>query len=160
MSELPVKKSDSIFDELRNMQDRIMKRAYELFKGSDGLFGDLDNWLTAERELVWKPAIELREKDNLFNIDIEMPGIDPKDIVIEVTPEELLVKAESVAEKKEEKGEVYTSEFKSGSLFRSITFPRKINTENVKARYKNGLLKISAPIAEEAVAKIVEIKAA
>jgi len=66
-----------------------------------------------------------------------------------VTQEDLLVKGETRIEKKEQKGEVHTSEFESGSLFRSIHFPKKVDPNKVKAELKNGLLTITAPIAEE-----------
>ena len=83
---LPIKKSKSIFEELDRMQDRIMRRAYEIFSGNGGIFGkDIEDWLQAERELVWKPAIELEEKENEFMLQVAAPGIDPKDIDIEVT---------------------------------------------------------------------------
>jgi HSP20 family protein len=63
-------------------------------------------------------------------------------------------------EKKEEKDKVYTSELKTGSLFRSIRFPKKIDTEKVKAEFKNGMLKITASLAEGQEAKKVSIQAA
>ena len=98
---LPIKKTESIFDEMNKLHDRIMKRAYELFDGNGNVFGkDIDNWLEAERELVWKPAIELEEKDNQIRLQIATPGIDPKDVHIEVTPEDILVKAETRYEHK------------------------------------------------------------
>ena len=60
MGELAVQKKEkeSFWDELQKMEDRIMKRAYDIFRGSGSVFGrDLDNWLAAERELIWKPAL-------------------------------------------------------------------------------------------------------
>jgi HSP20 family protein len=161
MSETPlVRKSESIFDELQKMQERITQRAYEIFSANGEAGRDMDNWLAAERELVWKPCIELTEKDNQFNLCIELPGIEAKDLKIEVTPEELLVTAETRQEKTEADDKVYTSELKTGSLFRAVTFPRQVNTDKVKAELKNGLLLITAPVAEKQTAKKVAIQAA
>jgi HSP20 family protein len=158
---LPIKKTKSIFEEIERLQDRITKRAYEIFKGNGGIFGrDLEDWFQAERELVWKPSIELQEKDNEFQLRIAVPGVDPKDLDIEVTPEHVLVKAELQHEHKEEKGEFHTCEFASGNLFRSIHLPKKIDTDKVKAEFKNGMLSLKAPIAEEARAKKVTVEAA
>jgi HSP20 family protein len=158
---LPIKKTQSIFDEMEKMRDRIMRRAYEIFEGNGHSFGkDLDDWLKAERELLRKPAIELREKDDEFLIDVAVPGIEAKDLDIEVTPEDLLVKGETHHEHKEEKGKVHTSEFESGSVFRTIHFPKKIDPDKVKAEFKNGVLHLKAPVAEEQRAKKVEIEAA
>jgi len=164
MGEVAVQKKEkeSFWDELQKMEDRIMKRAYDIFRGSGSRFGkDLDNWLAAERELIWKPAIEMTEKDNQFEIKVAVAGIDPKDLNVEVTPDGLVVKGETkTQQKKEEKGEVHTSEFQSGSLFRSVQFPKKVDVDKVKAEIKNGLLTVVAPVAEEAKSRKVNIQAA
>ena len=161
MGEVAVQKKDSFWDQIQKMEDRIMRRAYDIFRGNGSEFGkDLDHWLAAERELIWKPAIELKEKNNQFELQVAVAGVDPKDLKIEVTAEELLVKGETKTEKKEEKGEVHTSEFQSGSLFRSVRFPKNVDPDKVKAEIKNGLLTVTAPISEEAKARKVEIHAA
>src|SRR5690349_25091343 len=116
---LPVKKTKSIFNEIERMQNRIMRRAYEIFDMNGNVFGkDIDDWLQAERELIWKPSIELKEKDNEFRLEIAVPGVDPKDINIEVTSDDILVTANLQHEHKEKKGQVYACEFASGDLFR------------------------------------------
>ena len=158
---LPIRRSKSIFDEIDRMQDRVVRRAYDIFSSNGGIFGrDIEDWLQAERELVWKPAIELEEKDDEFRLQIATPGVDPKDIDIEVTPEDILVKAEVHHEHKAKKGEVYACEFASGNLFRSIHLPKRIDPDKVKAEFKNGMLSLKAPVAEEARAKKVSIEAA
>ena len=159
---IEIRKSQSVWKEIEKMQDRILKRAYEIFNGNGGIFGkDLDNWLAAERELVWKPAIELREKDKEFDLQIALPGIDAKDLDIEVTPDTLLVKAETRHEQEEKKGNLYTCEFQTGNVFRSVHFPKKVNPEKVKAEFKNGMLTITAEIAEASqAARKVAIEAA
>ena len=157
---LPVKKTESIFDELNSLHDRIMKRAFEIFDGEGHIFGrDLDNWLQAEQELVWKPAIELEEKDNAFRLQIATPGVDPKDIDIEVTPEYVLVKAEGRHEHKEEKAKVHICEFSASNMFRSVHLPQKIDPDKVKAEFQNGMLTLTAEIAKEAQARRIELKA-
>jgi len=158
---LPVTKTKSIFEELEKMQDRIMNRAYEIFRSNGGAFGrEIADWLQAERELVWKPAIELEEKDNEFRLQVAVPGVDPKNIDIEVTPEDILVKAEFRHEHNEENGEIHTCELATGNLFRSIHLPKAIDTEHVKAEFKNGILTLKAPVAAEARPKNVKVEAA
>lgn len=161
MGDVAVQKKDSFWDQLQEMEDRVMRRAYDIFLGNGSTNGhDLDDWLAAERELLRKPAIELTEKNNQFEIKVEATGIDPKDLKVEVTGDDLLVKGETKTEKKEEKGEVHTSEFKYGSVFRSIHLPKKVDPDKVKADLKNGVLTVTAPIAEEAKARKVNIQAA
>ena len=150
MGDVVVQKSESLWDQIQRMEDRITNRAHEIFQSKGSIFGrDLDDWFNAEKELVWKPAIELKERDGLYELQAAIAGIDPRDVRIEVTPEELLIRGETTSEKREEKGEVRYSEFQSGSLFRSIRFPKRVDPNKVKADIKNGLLTITAPIAEE-----------
>ena len=57
---VPIRKSSSILDQMKDMQDRIMRRAYEIFEQNGNMLGrDLENWTQAERELVWRPPFEL-----------------------------------------------------------------------------------------------------
>jgi HSP20 family protein len=160
MATVPVKKTESIFDQLNDLQNRITKRAFEIFDGNGHVFGrDLDDWLQAERELVWKPSIELEEKDNEFRLEIATPDVDPKDIDIEATPEYILVKAEHRHEHNDEDGQVHICEFTSGNLFRSVRLPKKIDPDKVKAEFKNGLLRLTAEIAQDEQARKVALKA-
>ena len=155
-----IRKKDTIWEDMEQMRDRVMRRAYNLFLGDGCRLGkDMEDWLNAERELVWKPAIELKEEDNEFKLKIAVPGVDPKDLDIEVTPEDLLVKAETRHERKEEKGRFYACELETGNLFRVVHFPKKIDTEKIKAEFKNGILTITAAVAAESVAKKIAISA-
>jgi HSP20 family protein len=154
MGDVAVQKKESFWDELQKMEDRVMRRAYDIFRGNGSEPGrDLDNWLAAERELIWKPAIELKEKDGQFEIQIAVAGVDPKGIQVEATADELLVRGETMKEKKKEEGQIHTSEFQSRTLFRSIRFPKKIDPNKVKADMKNGLLTVVAQVARETKAR-------
>ena len=156
-----IRKISSILDEMTQMQDRIMRRAYDIFERNGRLLGrDLDHWLQAERELLWKPALELREEAGEFVLEAAVPGVDPKDIDIEVTPEDIVLKADTYHEHEEKKGTVHICEYESGKMFRSIHLPKRINPDKVKAEFKNGLLQLKAEIVEEARAKKIKHEAA
>jgi HSP20 family protein len=158
---VPVRRPASVFDQIKNMQDRIMRRAYEIFEGNGGIQGrDLENWMQAERELLWKPEFELSEKDGKFQLEVAIPGVDAKDLDIEVTPEDIILSAETRHEHTEHKGTVHYCEFQSGKMFRSIRLPKKIEPDRVKAEFKNGLLRVTAEIAEESRARKVKPEAA
>jgi HSP20 family protein len=156
-----IRKTSSIFDEVNDMNDRIMRRAYEIFEGNGGLLGrDLDNWLQAEQEFLWKPALELSESDGQFLLEAALSGVDAKDIDIEVTPDDIVLKADVQHEHEEKKGTVHYCEFEAGKMFRSIRLPKKINPDKVKAEFRNGLLRLTAEIAEEARANKIKPEAA
>src|SRR2546428_13996202 len=83
-----IRKISSILDEMNQMQERIMRRAYTIFERNGRLLGrDLDHWLQAERELVWKPALELRETDGEFVLEVADSGLGSTETGHEVASE-------------------------------------------------------------------------
>jgi HSP20 family protein len=156
-----IRRKDSLWDDLEKMREQITRRAYDLFVANGGRLGrELDDWLAAEQELVWSPAIELREKDNEFILRIAVPGVDPKALDIEMTAEDLLVKAEALKELNEPKGDFYVDELPTGNLFRSIHFPKKVDPEKVNTEFNNGILTIRVAVAQAAEARKIKIEAA
>lgn len=157
--QVQLNKRQSIFDELETMQRQITQRAFDLFNRRGASLGRaLDDWLTAEREIVWRPPVEVSEKSEEFLVEAALAGVDAKQLDVEVTPEELLIRSD--ATHKHAPGEtVYMCEFRSGKLFREIRFPRKIDPDKVRADYRDGLLRVWAPAAKEAGTRKVEIAA-
>jgi HSP20 family molecular chaperone IbpA len=158
-SEVAVKKTGTILDELDRLHQAISQRAHELFRNGESWGDALADWLSAERELISRPAVELRQKDGQFELLAALPGIEAKDIDVEITPEEVLIKAESSHENKVESGTVRLTEFGRGRVFRSVRFPEKINPDTTRAEYKNGILRVTASISESGT-KSVQVKAA
>jgi len=147
-TELAVKKAESIGHELSQHFEKIRKRAYELFQRRGASNGsELDDWFNAERELSIEPAIELRRADGRFEIDAELPDVGPEDLSVQVTDEDVLIQARVARSEstKTSKSETLTE------LFRAVHLPLPINPEAVKADYKNGHLRLTAPIAESAM---------
>jgi HSP20 family protein len=160
MANVPMTRKESVVDQLEQVHQRIARRAYDLFRGRDGWGDPFGDWLSAENELVWKPAVELREKDGMFSIAAALPGVDAKDITVEITPESVIIQAATEHKHTEDKGQVHRCEFTAGEVFRSLTFPKAVDTTKAKADYQNGMLNITVPIAQEAKGKRVDVKAA
>lgn len=158
MAHVQMTKKDSILDQVEQWHRRIANRAYDLFLGRNGWGDAIGDWLSAEQELVWKPAVELREQDGTFTVAAALPGIDAKDITVDITPQDVVIKAASEHTHTEDKGQVHRCEFTSGQVFRSLAFPKPVDTAKAKAEYQNGILNITVPIA--ARAKRVDVKAA
>lgn len=161
MATVQITRKPSVLDQLEHLHDRIAERAYALFKGRNG-FGDdpLTDWLSAERELVWAPAIEVREQDDTVVVQAALPGVEAKDISVDVTASDVVVKAEATHRHTEDKGTVHRSEFVAGEAFRAITLPKPIDVSRAKADFQNGMLRVTAPIAAEAQARRVAVNAA
>ena len=159
--EIEVRRADTIVNELDRLRQAISRRAYDLFRNGGTVWGGaMTDWLTAERELASKPAVELRQKGSQFEVLAALPGIEAKDLDVQITPEDLLIKAESTREHTTDTGTVHLCEFDRGKIFRSIHFPERIDPNSAKAEYRNGMLHVTASIAKAATVQKVEIKAA
>src|SRR5687768_8261382 len=134
------KKVETVLDEVDRIEKQIMKRAYDLFLNRGALDGrDLEDWFTAEKELTWKPAVELFEKEGEFVVEAALPGVEAKDLDVQATPNDLLIKATTSHTHNEEERKVHLCEFRSGELFRRVHFPKKVDPNGVKSGYSNGL---------------------
>ena len=160
MANVLMTQKDSIVDELEQMHQRIAQRAYDLFLGRDGWGDAFGDWLSAEQELVCRPAVELREQNGTFVVAAALPGIDAKDITVELTPQGVVIKAATEHKHTEDKGQVHCCEFTAGQFFRSLAFPKAVDAAKAKADYRNGMLNITVPKAQEAQATRVDIKGA
>ena len=74
MATVSVTRKESILDQIDQLRHRIEQRAYELFRGRDGGSNPTADWLAAEQELVWKPAVELRLGEVLQRFDQQVIG--------------------------------------------------------------------------------------
>lgn len=96
----------------------------------------------------------------MFAIAAALPGVDAKDISVDITPQEVVIKAATEHKHTEDKGQVHRCEFTAGQVFRSLSFPKAVDVTKAKADYQNGMLNITVPIAPEARATRVAVKAA
>ncbi|HEY2152523.1 MAG TPA: Hsp20/alpha crystallin family protein [Vicinamibacterales bacterium] len=160
MSNVALTQKQSIVDQLEALHQRIAHRAYELFRGRDSWGDAFGDWCRAEMELVSKPAVELREQDGAFIVAAALPGVDAKDITVDITAQDVVIKAATEHKHTEDKGQVHRCEFTTGEFFRSVAFPKPVDTAKAKADYRNGMLSITVPIAAAATAKRVDVKAA
>ena len=117
----------------------------------------LPSWAREER-LLSTPKGELTQTDEEVLLKLELPGIDPKDINIEVTLDSVSISGERKQEHREELGEMTRSEFRYGKFQRVIPLPVKIDNTNTTAEYKDGILSLKLPKAEEEKNKVVKIK--
>jgi HSP20 family protein len=106
--------------------------------------------MKAERETVWRPALEVRRTKDAFVIEAAVAGVDPKQVDVQVTPTEVVLAAPVHHSDREQEGEIVLCEFANGPLFRSYKFPEPVDPARVSAEYRNGLLRVTAPLAQPA----------
>ena len=148
----------SLFEELENLFAQIRERAYSLFQqrgGSEG--GDLDDWLRAERDLLWTPPADLIDKGDELRLRLAAPGFEANEIEVTALPGTIVVRAESKQEREQQEGEVLVSEFSSRKLYRRFDLPAPIDPEKMTAKLEKGVLRIAAPKVEQIQAKSISV---
>lgn len=91
------------------------------------------------------PAVEMTENKRGYKISVEVPGIEPEAIELEVDQDMLIIKGEKTEEREEEDREYALSERSYGAFERRITIPQDAMADKIEAKAKNGVLHISIP---------------
>ncbi len=136
------------FDELRSMQ-REMDRLFDRFVAPE----------SATERMHWMPSVESYTKDNKLVFKAELPGVDPKDLDVSVTDRELVIKGERKAEKETKEENYLYHEINYGSFERHFELPEGVKTEDLKAKFTNGILEITVPVPAITRARKIEIEA-
>lgn len=130
-------------------------RPAELFDWSrliDNFFDDAPGWETR------RPAVDVRETEKEYSMEVELPGLSEKDIEVKIE-ENLLTLASKKEEKQEEKKQGYlVRERRKPEFKRSFVLPEEINREKIKAEFKNGLLTVTLPKTPKAQPKLIDVK--
>jgi HSP20 family protein len=107
--------------------------------------------------LAFVPAAELRETEDAVYLKLEVPGMEAKDLDVQVTAESVSISGERKSEVKTEENGMTRSEFRYGKFQRVIPLPTRINNQEVQAEYKDGVLNLTLPKAPEEKRKIVKV---
>ncbi len=105
----------------------------------------------------WTPALDVYEdKDNVY-VRVELPGMKKEDIELSLHNGSLSVSGERKSDDAFKNAEVYREERFFGRFQRTVTLPTPVQSDKVKAQYKDGILTVSLPKAEEAKPKHIEL---
>jgi HSP20 family protein len=160
------KKSIKIqFKEVRNMTlvrwqspftdvDRLQRQMNRLFEDT------WPSWVRESETSVHAPAAEMSETEDALTLKLEIPGMEAKDLDIDVSKDNVVIRGERKQEEKTEEDGMTRSEFRYGKFERVIPLPIHIDNQNVTAEYKNGILRLSLPKAEEEKNKVVKVNVA
>ena len=136
--------NDPISEETEELQGRIRDRAYQLSQERGHAGREVDDWLTAESEIISVPPAELIERDGMFEMKFALGGIDPRDVRVLTSPDRVLVRCEARHQCESKSGTVHLCDFKSLTFFRSVPFPERIDLNSVDVAFEDGLLRITA----------------
>ncbi|NEP02594.1 MAG: Hsp20/alpha crystallin family protein [Symploca sp. SIO2E9] len=113
---------------------------------------------TREASGTFMPPVEMDEDDDSIYIKLEIPGIDSKDLDVQVTRDAVSISGERKSETRTQDNGVTRSEFHYGKFQRVIPLPSAIVNNQVQAEYKDGILNLTLPKAEEEKTKIVKVQ--
>ena len=102
--------------------------------------------------------VDIYEKDNRIMIEAEMPGIDKKDIKVDVKGKLLTIGGERKVDEEIKEENSYRRERRYGKFERTFSLPFEIDTDSVTARYENGILHLEVPRPAELMPKQIEIQ--
>jgi HSP20 family protein len=94
---------------------------------------------------LWIPAIEVDYKDGNLVVSAELPGLDEGDINVQVVNDTLVIQGERRDEREEDEEGVRRTEIRYGQFYRAIPLPEGAQTDQARAEFQNGVLRITIP---------------
>jgi len=136
---------------MMNPFEGMQREVEQLLRGFD-----LDPIVRREQGRI---DFKIREQDEKYLVEATLSGVDAEKLDINVVDRQLVIKGEFAPLDLPENARVHRQERRSGSFEQSLMLTNKLDTDNIAAEYKDGILSISIPRAKEALPKRIEIKA-
>jgi len=129
--------------DVSSLQDRINRMFEDFFPRSRTLDEDLDS-------CAWQPPVDIFETDAGVVINAELPGVKKENVSVELKDNRLTIKGERWPDKKIDEQMYYRKERCFGTFQRSFTLRETVRPDQIKARFKDGILEIEIPkVAQE-----------
>ena len=150
----------SIIDRVTSLLPFRSERERERSQGTPGrsellaFRDDVDRWIQRFFEepegaftggLRWAPAVDVRETDGEVVMTAEVPGLEPEDIDLTLTPEGVTIRGEKREEREDRRGDVHVAERRYGSFVRTVPLPPGIDVDRGEARVERGVLTVKFP---------------
>jgi len=130
-------------------------RPNELFDWNrllDSFFEDVPVWNTRT------PAVDVREEENRYLMEVELPGLTEKDIELKVEDNILTLSSKKEESKEEKKNGYLLHERRQAEFCRTFVLPQNAEREKINAEFKNGMLNVDIPKKPEAQPRKIEVK--
>lgn len=145
---IPWRSGDSLLDQMRSEMDDVFGRFFGL-PAEPKRNGESN---------MWAPRVDISETDKSYLVKADLPGVDPKDVEINVRDGVLTVRGEKKEQKEEKHKNYHRVERFAGQFFRSIPLPTGVDADNVQATTTKGVLTVTIPKKPEAQAKKIAVK--
>ena len=110
--------------------------------------------------MAFMPSAELEETSEAVHLKLEIPGLEAKDLDIQVSEQSVSISGERKSETKTEEKGMVRSEFRYGKFERIIPLPAHVKFDDAKAEYKNGVLTLDLPKTKEEQHKVKKLEIA
>jgi HSP20 family protein len=137
----------------KTMLPTISRRTYSPFLSN--LFDD-DFFPVLTTRTSSMPAVNIKEDEKNYTLELAIPGMDKKDLKIDINEDVLTISSETKNESEEEKDGYKRKEFSYSTFCRSFYIPENVNRDKIGASYKDGILNIELPKMEEEKSKITK----
>ena len=158
----PAKTTDwQPFETLRSQIDRLFHDFQTGFLQAPSYRSllDMEPFWRRDLGLTVTPAIDIVEKEKAFEVTAEIPGLDAKNVEVQLSDDVLTIKGEKQEEKEEKTKDRYVSERRYGSFRRSLQVPGSVDASKIEANFKNGVLTVTMPKSPEAQKKTIPVTA-
>ncbi len=147
MAEKPARRGLSPFPEVMDLQRSL-----------DRLFGG--GYVTGGESTTtaWQPSVDIFENDSDIVIKVELPEVNREDVQVNLDDRTLTIRGERKLEFEDKRDGYHRIERSYGQFARSFTVPPNINREGLKASYKDGMLRVTLPKAEEAKPRQITVE--
>ncbi len=153
--------AEKMFEKLAEITKETTARAYDFFMTRGSQFGShLEDWLRAEAETLRAAPVKITETKEMVKVVIAVPGFKADEIEISVKDDLLIVNGETKTEEKKEDENTFYSEWRSDRFMRKLILPAKVETKDIDAKLKDGILTLALKKRAEEEAVKVAVKAA
>jgi HSP20 family protein len=152
---LPERRKQATNDPLDTFSD--LERATDRFRSMvDQILSGASPTALAREAGVWVPDVDVEELDDAYMIEAELPGVDRKEVNVELTGNELSITGD--IKERERKGILRRRTRRTGRFELHLTLPERVDGEKVDARFDNGVLTVRVPKLESAQRRQIEVK--
>jgi HSP20 family protein len=103
------------------------------------------------------PPLDVRETDDAYVVEVDLPGIDPKDVEILIEGRTLTIRGQTRDEREQRQGDYLVRERRQGQFMRAVALPGMVDAEQASSQYENGQLTITLPKSQQNRARRIEI---
>ena len=132
---------------VRDEMSRLLEDAFGRGYGSDGL-------------VAWQPVVDIEEQPDKYAVRAELPGLKPEDIKITLRENQLVIRGEKRREEERKDSTYHRVERVYGQFERAFNLSHAVQSDKIEATYRDGVLEVSIPKAEEAKPREIQVKTA